>query len=620
MKEYKILAIFTLRLSLIWLIGFAMYRIIFIHHYSDIINWEFLVSSLFIGIRFDVGIVLLLCILILISYTITDRLWSLYSRTWLFFILMIIHLVILFTYIVDFNLYHHWQSIFNIRAANYLKNINTILPYISVRQYILGMVCALSISYIMYYFTERIVLRRYYTSPIRIRSLIFFLIILSGVTFVVLRGGIREIPLNQSDAYVCHDKVYTIGAINSVWNFASTYINHSHFIDKNPYHILPSDSVETAIRWLKTSGSDEKKEIIQYDSSPSVILITMEGISAQLLKIHNQRESRMPYLESMIDSGYYFQQCYSSGFRTEQGLTAILSGLLTTPRSNLTDNIANHDDLPSILSSFRKSGYRTCFLFGGDLEFANMKSFLRNKEFQKLIDINNFDIKEKTQSLGVDDKNIFAKAFQEVTNLKKGAPYFLQIMTQSTHEPFDIPINKNVQDEEAKYLNSALFLDSCIMEFVTKLINQNLLSNTILIITSDHAHQYPGRIDIAHPDRYHIPFLIYSPLLTKSSIGYKDTSLFSQINTPATLSYLLKFKEKNYSKFSHNHFSTCPKWSFSTFVEGYVYMEDGMVLTHEYYWGKNNFKDPNLLYQHRKPLSLMQYITDQVRGVRPIKD
>ena len=61
------------------------------------------------------------------------------------------------------------------------------------------------------------------------------------------------------------------------------------------------------------------------------------------------------------------------------------------------------------------------------------------------------------------------------------------IMTLSSHEPWDVPMQRKFDDEE---LNAFYYLDKCIGEFVDKLKAHQLWDNTLLIILPDHGSRY----------------------------------------------------------------------------------------------------------------------------------
>ena len=82
---------------------------------------------------------------------------------------------------------------------------------------------------------------------------------------------------------------------------------------------------------------------------------------------------------------------YSSGFRTEQGLVSILSGFPAQPNNSIITSPGKAEQLPSLNIELGKKGYQSSFYYGGEVEFANMKSYLLNTHFEKIVDKNNFD-------------------------------------------------------------------------------------------------------------------------------------------------------------------------------------------------------------------------------------
>lgn len=604
----------VLKFNLSLLIVLAIIKLIFILLYSPYFNFYLFIKTVCYGLQFDLGILFVvtsfLCLFIVFS-----MLWK--SKFVFSFSYFIVFCLIFFA-VIDLCLYSSWQSIFSLRACAYLFKPYTILQLVSNFQAFCLLSILLALPYFITLSIRKWVLNDFIDIKIKKTSLIFTSILFLALGFGFLRGWWREIPLNQSDAYFTSVKTYNLAAINSTWNFFNVLVNNKRFLSGNPYLKVDKLEAENLIEAEFKSGLNTDIQLFNFNdnSKPNIVLITMEGVNAELFLRHNGTESSMPFLESLIDSSYYFAKCYSVGFRTEQGLAAVLSGALATPHSNFTDNISISQQLPSILTNFNQLGYQSAFLFGGDIEFANMKTYLRSIQFKNIIDINNFDQKNKSQKLGVSDDKLFQFA-EGIFHGKE--PFFHHIMTQSTHEPYDIPINKLEFNEEKKYKNTAKFLDQSIKNYFQYIRSRKSFQNTIFIITSDHAHRFPGNIDIADPKRYHIPMMIYSPLLKSEFKGFNDTILISQADFPATMTFLLNWKSKNYLRYSRNHFSYSSKSCFSSFVEGFIFQKDGQNLSHEYIWGQNNFNDTAVFNRHKLPLSIMQILTDQVRGEGKIK-
>lgn len=60
--------------------------------------------------------------------------------------------------------------------------------------------------------------------------------------------------------------------------------------------------------------------------------------------------------------------------------------------------------LPAIAEGLSKAGYKTDFLYGGDINFTNMKSYLLSTGYQRLIANTDFSLAEQTSNAwGVND-------------------------------------------------------------------------------------------------------------------------------------------------------------------------------------------------------------------------
>lgn len=608
--------LFLVRIFALQLFFCQVFRILFILISPARIELELIFGSLWSGLKFDLGISMLVLLLLavvqwILSYF-SSRLKEIVFSA--FFLLLI--LIQSFASIGDVILYKYWDSIFSVRAYPYLKNFSEMTKNISTFNFIFILFYLGLIGLIFFYSKKIIGLSVNVGAKWYIRVLIILGLI--PAAFLSLRGGFREIPRNQSDGFFCDNRTYNIASINSTWNFFNVLIENEKFLDQNPYRKLSDKLVLARIHEIQKLGVTEEVDMFSFSSDPNIVLITMEGVSAEVFKLHNKDVSYMPFLESLVDSSYYFTKAYSVGSRTEQGLGALLSGSLATPFNSLTDNVSILSDLPSIVSSMNSRKYYTQFVFGGNVEFANMRAYFNELNYDTVIDIMQFESKLRKQSLGVPDEYLVDELISKFEKAK--SPFFLHTLTLSTHEPFDVPGLKTYSSEKKMYLQSVSYLDKQLARFFKSIESNSNYDNTLFIITSDHSHKMPNNCDIASKERYHIPFIFFSKKLNNRYKGYKDSVLFAQHNFPATLSYLMKWKEKNYLKFSRNHFSDMNRYTMSSFVNGYLYQTDSASISYDYVWRPYDTSNLELVHQHSYPQAILQYLADQIRGVRPIKE
>jgi uncharacterized sulfatase len=141
---------------------------------------------------------------------------------------------------------------------------------------------------------------------------------------------------------------------------------------------------------------------------------------------------------------------------------------------------------------------------------------------------------------GYGDKELFRRYFETRQNPQQ--PYISVLLTVSTHSPFfineqdlylqkfeqrmkelgfDGDTRKQYRDYQYQYA-SILFMDDAIRGFFGEYSARADYKNTIFLITGDH--RMPEIPMSSKIDRYHVPLIIYSPLL-------KRTARFSSIST-----------------------------------------------------------------------------------------
>jgi phosphoglycerol transferase MdoB-like AlkP superfamily enzyme len=608
--------VFLLKVLFVQLAFCQVFRVLFLTLSPVKLDFTLVLGSLISGFQFDLGISLIVLVLLsLFQWLISSVIPLLYHNLFLGFFFILITFQAMAA-VGDIILYKYWDCIFSVRAYPYLKNISELFKNVSTFNFVFVVFYLGFITILFFYVSNKMKLFAVFSIKWFQRGLVIICLIL--LAFLAIRGGLREIPRNQSDGFYCSNRTYNISSINSTWNFFNVLVENQKFLEKNPYKKLSDTIMLIRVNEMQRDGVIKDVQIFSFSTQPNIVLITMEGVSAEVFKIHNGQIAHMPFLESLLDSSYYFMRAFSVGSRTEQGLAAMLSGSLATPYNNITDNISTLSDIPSILTTMNKRKYHTQFVFGGNVEFANMRAYLNQMGYDTVLDIVSFDKKRDLQSLGVPDEYLVDALIDQYEKLK--LPFFLHTLTLSTHEPFDIPGLKTYSSEKKMYLQSVTYLDNQLKKLFSRLATNKKFDNTVFIITSDHGHKMPNNYDIASKERYHIPMILYSKKLNSVYRGYQDTSLFAQQNFPATLSYLLGWKEKNYLKFSRNHFTSMNRYTMSAFVNGYLFQTDTSSISYDYVWRPYDTANKELVRQHSYPQALLQYLADQIRGVRPIKE
>ena len=121
--------------------------------------------------------------------------------------------------------------------------------------------------------------------------------------------------------------------------------------------------------------------------------------------------------------------------------------------------------LPSIAGKLVKEGYATDFLYGGDINFTNMKSYLLGSGYQRLTADVDFSMSERKNPWGVNDDITFEYLYNEIKKRPADGLWHTAFLTLSSHEPFEVPYHRL----DDKILNAFAFTDDCLGKFIDRL-------------------------------------------------------------------------------------------------------------------------------------------------------
>jgi phosphoglycerol transferase MdoB-like AlkP superfamily enzyme len=153
-------------------------------------------------------------------------------------------------------------------------------------------------------------------------------------------------------------------------------------------------------------------------------------------------------------------------------------------------------------------GYHTSFVYGGDIDFANFRSYLTNSRFDHITSMEDFPTELNQSKWGVHDHIVFQRALQECDTTRQ--PFFKVMLSLSSHEPFDVPMVAKFPgpDIEHLFLNSCYYTDQCIGDFIVKAKASSWWDNTVIIFVADHGHPLPGHKPLQSKQRYRIPLIM----------------------------------------------------------------------------------------------------------------
>lgn len=331
----------------------------------------------------------------------------------------------------------------------------------------------------------------------RVRGTVVYLICIP-LLVIGVRGGLGESTTNIGQVYYSENQFLNHSAVNPVFSFfASLEKTASNHIT---YHFMDDESCQRLIAsWYDTRsiGCDT----LLTTERPNIIIILLEGCGGAFTEIGG-RTDVTPNLNRLAKEGVYFTNCYGNTWRTDRGTVCTWSGYPSFPTMSVMKMPSKTRRLPNIAKTLRQErGYETSYLYGGDINFTNMRSYLISGGFQTLVWKKDFTREEQNSAQwGVRDDITCQKLFDMAQNAQE--PFLIGYSTLSSHEPWDVPSHL-FKDEK---LNAFAYLDECIGLFVENLRETGLWDRTLVVLLPDHGIPYNG-LDESTPLKNHIPMI-----------------------------------------------------------------------------------------------------------------
>ncbi|MCE2732089.1 MAG: LTA synthase family protein [Flammeovirgaceae bacterium] len=463
---------------------------------------------------------------------------------------------------IDAELYRHWGFRMNTTPLFYMGSAATGNISIGLTLFLLLILILLFVATAFWY--HRWIHQHVDDLKVAPKKFLIIWLLLFASNFLLIRGSFSVAPMNTGFVYFHKTKMYANhAAINVVWNFFKSLSRTSHIEYPENFYAKEKTNrlFDSLYRYSAASHQIFTKE------KPNIILIIVESYTAQVIEALGGEQGITPRLNEWMKEGISFSNFYASGDRTDKGLVAILSAYPAQPQSSIIKYPQKTQHLPFLNRHMQKLGYHTSFTYGGDADFANFRSYLTASGFDAITDVDDFPDSLDASKWGVHDGFMLDKAWQEVEASQ--SPFFKVILTQSSHEPFDVPAKPFLPptDEKNLFLNSCHYTDSCLGAFLDKLKSSKQWENTVVLLTADHGHRLPGNLPLQHLERFRIPFLITGGAISKKNIG-------NQTDIANTLLTQLQAGSKDFI-FSKNLLAdSVTSFSASYFNDGFLWVSD----------------------------------------------
>jgi phosphoglycerol transferase MdoB-like AlkP superfamily enzyme len=455
-------------------------------------------------------------------------------------------------FVYDTCLYPYWHFKLDALCLQYLETPSEAMASVSTG-YILLLLLALivvaviiSLAYIYVVPVYRLKKGHWWES--------FLFVLLIPVMVIAIRGGLDESTTNIGQVYYSQNQFLNHSAVNPVFSFLASFEKTASYVPN--YQFMDDDECEAMMQGLYPTTS-ENPDTLLTTQRPNVVVILMESCGGVFTQDIGGKKEVMPNLNRLESEGVYFSRFYANSYRTDRGTLCTWSGYPSFPRSSVMKMPAKTRLLPGIAGSMLREGYTTSYLYGGDINFTNMRGYLVNIGFEDLYWKTDYTLEEQeTAEWGVRDDITFKTLSQMVEQKsQQEKPFLIGYSTLSSHEPWDVPTHR-LDDE---ILNAFNYLDECIGNFISEMKKSPAWDNLLIILLPDHGYSY-GEVGEEHPMHDHVPMLWLGGAVKEPR---RITQICNQTDLPATLLGQLGIDHQDYH-FSRDVLSKNYTYPFAT--------------------------------------------------------
>jgi uncharacterized sulfatase len=367
--------------------------------------------------------------------------------------------------------------------------------------------------------------------------------------------------------------------INRALFFIYEDLNYSHK-DLNAEYADPAGLQQFTSEYPQWQISDSLYPFLRNDNTPDVlspffnlnsekpdiVYIVMESLGRGISGENAWSGSFTPFLDSLANHGLYWENCVTTAQRSFGILPALLGSL---PNGNTGFQLGVMPAHSTIVRLLKDNGYKTNMFYAGYYEFDNLKAFMNMQgtdfyaPYYDEYKTSGFR-EEKANDWGYADELLFNRSV-DYLDTQGDKDHFSLYVTLTAHNDINIPgkekyinaaksINNELIQKKQKrnntqidYIASFVYADDALRRFFNRYRERPDFNNTIFVITGDHYISnfgIPGRLSL-----YHVPLLVYSPML-KTSQRFKSMVSVLDI-TPSVWSML----RNNYDLIKPQHVS-----------------------------------------------------------------
>lgn len=488
-------------------------------------------------------------------------------RRWATPYYILIAIMMVLAFVADMSLYPFWRFKLDATIFYYIDSPRDAFASVSAGYIAVRTVAVAALTTAVVWLLRKLTPAQ--LSPLRKPWMALWLVVTIPPLAVSIRGGLGESTANIGKVYFSTDEYLNHSAVNPLFSMLYSLDKAENYADE--FNFFGEQQRAETVKILMPDSDDNLTDTLLNTQRPNILIILMESFGGQFIEAISHRTDITPHFNRLAREGILFTHCYSNSFRTDRGTVSTLSGWPAFPTLSVMKLPIKSRTLPCIARSLNSAGYASSFLYGGDINFTNMQSYLRTGGYAHITSDTDFPASaRKDNPWGVHDGITFDTLYQQVVRLSKKYPntsstpshsskprnWHLCFLTLSSHEPFEVPYQRLPE----QIPNAFAYTDECLGRFVERIRQTPAWDNLLIICIPDHGFQYPDNITA---EQHHHNMMLWTGGAVKKR-GFIDI-LMTQSDMAATLLAQLSISHSEYT-FSHNVLSRGYRYPFAFFT------------------------------------------------------
>ncbi len=318
-------------------------------------------------------------------------------------------------------------------------------------------------------------------------------LLLYGACFCGMRGSFQRYPLDVSFAYFCDNAFYNKLGVNPIFNIIKSTEYTAQPLPPLLAEANEAEALAAVQQELGVQNADPQHPLCRTITATdglgkrNVVVILMESMSAAHLDEMYNGQHITPYLSSLRNRSLYFNNFYSAGVHTNNGITATLYGYGPNfAKATMRVPSDNYMGLPYAL---RQNGYNTFAFVTGNPQYDNMNSFFYDNNIERVYSLYDYPSSAAVNNFGVPDDYMFSFGLQQLAQRADTTqrPFFALFLTVSNHTPFVIPDAYRAKggDEQQQII---AYADDALRTFMKQAQQTAWGGNTVFVLVGDHGN------------------------------------------------------------------------------------------------------------------------------------